>query len=349
VVLELALEPCSEHTLELAYPLAQPDAPGASAIEFRQDPAELQVALDSSDLEPGRYLEAWLPANMPWDRHPITLTIEVIGAETETLLISNAEVDTRGPAAWQLEFPPTSTAMDPLIELLPRTRVTSEFGVHQTPAGQTIPYQVHVDLDVSTPIAEIVGRITTALDTFEARLGPYPHPTLTVHVRAGGRSMEYAGATVTSLAALEHELVHAWWARGLSPATYADGWIDEGWATYTTAGPEARTAMPLDPAAGPWRIYDAHPFARVTPKIAYNGGRQVFAGLAAILGVAELDAAMAGLHAELGPLGSLTTAQLEHHLHCVSGEDPGVRQIFHRYVYGFDDEPEPLPAGACLP
>ena len=353
VILAAELPPCSEHTLVLDYPLARPDAPAAKPITFLSDPDGVYFGFDLSDLEPGRYLESWLPAGMAWDRHPIHLRVELVGATDEHLLISNAATQTHSGAdglhAWELEFPPSTTALAPLVELLPASRVTRETGNFAVGGGVEVPYTIFVDTDVTTPTADIVAELAALLPEFVARFGPYPHPALTVHVRGGGRSMEYAGAMVSTVAALDHELVHAWWARGTSPARYADGWIDEGWATYQTNETDARTPLPLDPAAGPWRIYDAHPFARETPDVAYAGGRLVFAGLADLLGVAELDAAMAEIHAAHGPLASLTTAELERQLHCASGENPAVRQIFRRYVYGFDGDPEPLAPGACPP
>lgn len=49
--------------------------------------------------------------------------------------------------------------------------------------------------------------------------------------------MECAGATVTRLAHLEHELNHSYFGRCVMPANGAAGWVDEGIATWIDAPP----------------------------------------------------------------------------------------------------------------
>jgi hypothetical protein len=345
VILEVALAPCSVHTLEFEYPLAIPDAPSAAGLSFADAPTRAYFDLFSSDLNPGRYLESWLPANMPWDRHPISLGVS-LDAEAEHLVISNAAVEQLAPHEWQLEFPATSTTMDPMLVLMPIDEQTSQVGLHPAINGQLIPYAVHVAADVATPAPIIASNLGAHLDGFVLALGDYAHPAMTVYVYPTNRSMEYAGATTTSVAALEHEVFHSWWARGLSPATYADGWIDEAWAVFGT-GWQAYVTTPFNWDAGPTQLYDPHPFARDTPDAAYTSGRLLFAGLGDLMGLAPLQAAMLELYASAGPIGSVTTAQLERHLYCASGELPEVRQAFHRFVHGLDGDAEAVADRYC--
>ena len=167
---------------------------------------------------------------------------------------------------------------------------------------------------------------------------------MTAYLYQTNRSMEYPGGTTSSPTALEHELFHSWWARGLEPATYADGWLDEAWTMWNTTANVEFVPIALDWNSGPWLLYDAHPFARDTPDASYTNGRLVFAGLASIMGVNTLRAAMAEFYM-LAPLPrSFTTAEVEQHLHCASGENPQVRQAFHRFVYGLQGNPGPAPA-----
>jgi hypothetical protein len=56
---------------------------------------------------------------------------------------------------------------------------------------------------------------------------------------------------------------------------------------------------------------------------------------------------MAELYASVGPLGSLTTAQLEQHLYCSSGELVDIRQGFWRFVYGQGGVVEDVPLDYC--
>lgn len=56
--------------------------------------------------------------------------------------------------------------------------------------------------------------------------------------------------------------------------------------------------------------------------------------IAALLGVDVLRDAMADF-CESGPVPrSITTAELERHSYCVTGEPSGLRQAFHRFVHG---------------
>lgn len=56
---------------------------------------------------------------------------------------------------------------------------------------------------------------------------------------------------------------------------------------------------------------------------------------------------MADFYAQQAPLASITTAQLERHLYCESGEIIEVRRAFHRFVYGFEGEPAAPPQDYC--
>ena len=83
--------------------------------------------------------------------------------------------------------------------------------------------------------------------------------------------MEYDGATTASVAALEHEVFHSWFGRGVKPARAADGWIDEAWTTWATASQRSEQPrfsaieLPLDDP--PVVLYPPqHPWARHTPR-----------------------------------------------------------------------------------
>jgi hypothetical protein len=234
--------------------------------------------------------------------------------------------------------------MDPMLLLLPVDELDTQAGVHVAANGQAIPYAIHVSTQVASSAAVIATNVTGYLDEFVLALGDYAHPELTVYVYPTTRSMEYAGATTSAEGALRHEIFHSWWARGVSPATYADGWIDEAWAMFN--GGRASVITPLSWRAGPWQLRDPHPFARQTKVTAYHEGRLLFAGLADLMGLEPLQAAMAELYAS-GPLASLSTAQLERHLYCASGELPELRQAFHRFVYGLEGDAAPAPEATC--
>jgi hypothetical protein len=146
-------------------------------------------------------------------------------------------------------------------------------------------------------------------------------------MRPDDNGMEYRAAVSSNFGNLEHELAHNWWARGIEPATASDGWFDEAFVMYVLEGP-------LEGLGQPWNValYDPSPFARKTSLTAYDEGRMVFTGIAEVMGHDELMAAMREL-VEQGVPRSLSTAELERHLHCASGEMPEIRELFANYVY----------------
>jgi hypothetical protein len=272
-ILAIELEPCTIHELQLGYAVALPQAPNAGGLAYGQAPARLWFDLFSSDLNPGRYLEAWLPANMPWDRHALHIGVSLVGAGFEHTLLSNAEVESLDVNTWQLEFADTTTAMAPMIVIKPSEELTLAAGVHLAANGQDIEYEVWTDDSLATPPASYAASLVAWLDEFVLSTGDYPHPRVTAYLYQTNRSMEYAGGTTSSPAAFEHELFHSWWARGLEPATYADGWIDEAWTMFNTTPNIELVPVALDWTAAPVQLYDPHPFARDTPDASYSSGR----------------------------------------------------------------------------
>ena len=341
------LEPCSVHTLWLSYSLGLPNAPAAGGFSWAEGPDRVYFDTWLSDLNPGRYLESWLPANLPFDRHPLSLGLTLVGAGAAHTLITNATFDALAEHDWQLEFPDSMSAMAPLIVVVPSEEVSVVSGIHAAANGQDIPYSVYRHQSVATPIATFETNLRAYIDEFVLSTGDFEHPAMTVYIGAGLRSMEYDGALTTKPSDLEHEAFHSWWARGVHPATYADGWIDEAWDMYNTTIGLSFTSEPFNWNDPPQELFDPHPFARDTPDIAYTVGRRVFAGLGAILGVAPLRAAMADLYASIPPLGSLTTAELERHLYCTGGESAEVRQAFWRFVYANAGQAPAPPLDYC--
>ena len=64
-----------------------------------------------------------------------------------------------------------------------------------------------------------------------------PHPSFIAYGRMPGvGGMEHAGATATSFKALDHEMLHSYFAKGVMPANGNSGWIDEAIASWRDKG-----------------------------------------------------------------------------------------------------------------
>jgi hypothetical protein len=141
--------------------------------------------------------------------------------------------------------------------------------------------------------------------------------------------MEYSGATITSLGALDHELFHSWFARGVMPGEGRSGWIDEALASWRDYGYfQADSLLQRDPT----QIAGFSPFRKSTPSNCYQDGRRL---------IAELDVSLA----DFGGMRKLPRSFFERYRHRVvtteefwsflelkTGEN--LRPFFERYAFG---------------
>jgi hypothetical protein len=335
-VLDRTLEAGSQHRLDLTYRLETPDARDARPVEWVDN--GLRFDLWMSDLHPGRYLEMWLPANLCHDRMALSLEIAIVGAASDHAVLSNGTRSNVGSGRTGLDFPSHYTSLSPMLVIAPAPDVEVRQRTVEL-AGRASPLRLitarHLDADCDLAACE--EDVAAWLAYQAARYGPWVHgDRFTAVIWAIGRGMEYDGATTAAVGALEHEVFHSWFGRGIKPARASDGWIDEAWTSWATSsrraeGPRfAEDELSLDEP--PVLLYPPHPWSRYTPTESYREGARLFAGLAHLIGGANrLRSAMAAWY-EANAGGLLTTADLERHLTAWSGVD--VSPWFKRYVHG---------------
>jgi hypothetical protein len=186
-------------------------------------------------------------------------------------------------------------------------------------------------------LAAAIANVRTHLADNEHSTGPYMHGgRFVAFMHVGG--MEYHGATTTAPGSLRHETFHSWWARGLKPASQADGWFDEAWTVYFDNG--ASASQPFNFADPPITLSPRNPWVRATPGNAYADGYRFWKGVASLVGVATLKDLMAEFY-RTRRTRPVTTAQIEEFLVARAGH-PLLVDAFHRYVYGLAD-PSPAP------
>lgn len=336
-VLDQSVVAGTAHTLLLRWSLGPPQSPtGGSyppALVFSAGP-RVRLSFGFTDLRAARYLEAWLPANLLFDAHPIRLELLVTGTAVDHTVITNAATTVLAPRHWQLDWPATSTAASTLLELRATDTVTSFSAAVALPAtAQTVTVTAwKLAADVALDLPGQVTLIGNHLAANAAEIGRYAHGNRFVAFFVGG-GMEYDGGTTTGTGPLRHETHHSWWGRQWRPASQADGWLDEGWTTWVDGGSSA--SVPFDFTDPPVLLRPPLPWSRVTVGNAYEDGSAFFAGLAALLGTAVLRAAMRAFYAaDAGPPS--TTARLEEFLVRRTG-DPRVVDAFHRFAYGLPD------------
>jgi len=337
-MLDASLEAGSKHHLEFSYRLGTPSAADAEPIGWTDGGVRFDFWM--SDLAPGRYLEMWLPAPLVHDQFALNLTIELSGHDRPHSLIANtAGVDASGGSRWEICYPAHFTALSPMLVIAPSDEVELRRSAITIPGRDRSLGIVCGRLrDVDADIEACEADVKAWLAYMAARYGPWVHgDTFWAFLWESERGMEYDGATTASVAALEHEVFHSWFGRGVKPARAADGWIDEAWTTWATSSRPDRPrfgVQELTLGEEPVELYPSNPWARHTPTEAYTAGYRLFAALAHLFGgAAQLRLAMAEWYkVNAGRL--VTTDGLAAHLTASSGVD--VSPWWARYVHGRD-------------
>jgi len=329
------------HTLRVTYPLGPPDSMVMAggyppAMTWSAGP-RLAFNFGLSDLNAARYLEAWIPANLIFDQFELILELRILNTTIAHTPITNGAVTLLGFNHWSISFPARHTALSPLLELRATDTLSSMTGTVVLPvSGTTVTIEAWKLTTGSTNLGNQIANLQTWLPANENMLGPYMHGNRFVaFFNMGG--MEYEGGTTTVASALQHETFHSWWARGLKPAGQADGWLDEGWATYYDAG--ANGSLPFSYSEPRVELCSRNPWVRRTPSTSYQAGNRFWEGMAALVGVANLKGWMNDFYAARRQRPVRTT-DLEEYVLCRSG-NPQLVYAFHHFVYGFADPSSP--------
>jgi hypothetical protein len=338
-VVDVACEGASSHVLKLNYRLGTPEATSALPVAWSPSGDGVSWDLFMADLEPGRYLEMWLPANLCHDQLSVHLEVEVTGTARPHVLLANGTASEHTPGyGWSVRYPTTFTSLSPLLVLAPSDQVRAQQATVQA-GGKEARVRV-ARLDGAGPdLHDVTADIVAWLSYFTERYGPWAHgDDFLAIIWDLPRGMEYDGATTTCEPAVEHEVFHSWFGRGVKPACASDGWMDEAMATWATASRRATTGRFAVEELGldepPSLLYPAHPWSRHTPREAYAAGGRLMSGLAHMAGgAAQLRSALAAWHnARSG--GPATTRELALHLESWCGRD--LTPWWDRYVHGAD-------------
>ncbi len=335
-VLDIALDEGSRHRLSFAYRLGLPAAVGAQPVGWTDGGVRFDLWM--SDLMAGRYLEMWFPAPLCHDRFALSIDVEVLHTARPHVLITNAG---RGPESgfhWHAAYPAQFTSLSPMLVLAPadevewRSRPVGLFG-----RARPLELRSARHLDVDADLEAVEADVASWLAYLHARYGPWAHgDAMTVLCWGSGRGMEYDGATTASVGALEHEVFHSWFGRGVKPARASDGWIDEAWTTWATESRRCReprfAALEVDLDHDPVLLCPPHPWSRHTPAASYGAGSRLFSSMAAHLGGADrMRSAMAAFYRRHRG-GLVTTDELQRHLQSCTGVD--LDPWWARYVHG---------------
>lgn len=337
----------SAHNLRVTYQLGTPQASDAGSYKpsiVWQSGPRLSFNFGFTDLGAGRYLEAWVPANLIFDQFELLLELRILNTAVAHTVITNGAVTVLGANHWRVNFPPRFTALSPLLELRAHDKLASATdtvvlplsGNNVTITAWNLPTDPQLPANQQSPSSNAnlqaeVNKIKNYLINNENSTGPYAHGNrFTAFLHRGG--MEYDGGTTTTTGNLRHETFHSWWARGVKPASQPDSWLDEAWTTYNDYGAfDSQLLSATDP---PITLCPRNPWIRHTADGAYNEGYRFWKHVAALIGVNTLKTLLSDFYKQHAAQPPVTTTDIEEFLICRTG-NAQVVDAFHRFVYGF--------------
>ncbi|MFE7757355.1 M1 family metallopeptidase [Streptomyces sp. NPDC057429] len=177
---------------------------------------------------------AWFPGNHhPGDKASYDVRISVPDGQTA---VSNGELTSRRTAGGRTVFHwRTREPMASYLATVAVGRYTLRHDV--TPDGLPVVTAVHPE--AAGPSAAVLARIPEVMEWGVRTFGPYPFAS-TGAIVGLDEDAEYALETQNrpffpgppDAGLLVHELAHQWFGNSVTPASWQDMWLNEGFATY---------------------------------------------------------------------------------------------------------------------
>ncbi|MFA6235954.1 MAG: hypothetical protein WC635_01400 [Bacteriovorax sp.] len=211
-----------KHTLEIHSPVTE-------GISFSKE--GVSSAFWYSDLDDRSYLEAYLPANYEYDQYKMLFNID-FKSFAKQRIYTNGKLSKIDSSHFQVEFPESYTSSSAYFHTAPVGRYNEKLFNFHSIDGRVIPVTAY-NAGNRTDLEAVKSKTLESLADLEAQYGPFLHSSVTIF-NAGSGGMEYCGATMSDLWALNHELTHSYFARGgFMPANGNSGWIDEAVTSWS--------------------------------------------------------------------------------------------------------------------
>lgn len=188
------------------------------------------------DLRYRMFLEQYVPSNFEFDQYQMTMNLTFRGTTKASQdIYTNGEVTETSPNSYRIVFPSYFTVSCPYFHTTPKGQKKRLDFTYKSIDGRDLPVTVYTSW-WSTPV-KFKNEAIKIFKELEADYGPWGHKGLVAYETIPGTGgMEHSGATQTSLKALDHEMLHSYFAKGVMPANGNAGWIDEAIASWRDKG-----------------------------------------------------------------------------------------------------------------
>lgn len=180
----------------------------------------------------------WFPGNHhPGDKATFDITVTVPEGLTA---VSNGELRSQRPTSDGRRTTFAWRSAQPMATYLATVGVGAYDITRSRPGAPGVPVYAAVDRTVAPRVGELLDRVPELTEWSVRKFGPYPFSSTGAIVEREGDA-DYALETQTrpvftedsfDPATLVHELAHQWYGDSVTPRTWRDVWLSEGFATY---------------------------------------------------------------------------------------------------------------------
>lgn len=187
------------------------------------------------DLKDRMFLEQYIPSNYEYDQLQMTFNVEIKGAKKPSYdFFVNGEISQTSPNTWKIVYPEYFTVSSLYYHMTPKGSLRKAEAMYKSISGREFKITAYTDWYLKT--SKFLKYAQEVMAELEADYGPWGHPNFITYGTLPGGGMEHSGAAQTSLGALDHEMLHSYFAKGVMPGRGDDGWIDEAIASWRDYG-----------------------------------------------------------------------------------------------------------------